>query len=247
MKIIADTHTHTVATDHAYSTLLENIDYAKRAGMQAIAMTEHAPLLPDSPMVWHHHSIVSSLPQVCEGITLIKGIELNAVNEDGLLEVEPALLKRLQWVILSFHNTVMPLGMGKDYYTAVYEAYANCPYIDCIGHCGDPRFEFDYGKVIPLFGKNGKAVEINNHSFPGRPGSDVNCKKIALLCKEHNVPITVSSDSHFAPMIGHFPYALAMLEEIGFPERLVLNADMDRLVSFINSKEHKTNKILRSE
>lgn len=43
MNYIADLHTHTIASDHAYSTLLENIEYAKRAGMQALAITDHGP------------------------------------------------------------------------------------------------------------------------------------------------------------------------------------------------------------
>ena len=31
MKLIADTHTHTIASNHAYSTVLENIEAAKGA------------------------------------------------------------------------------------------------------------------------------------------------------------------------------------------------------------------------
>ncbi len=46
MKIIADLHTHTIASDHAYSTLLENIHYSKLAGHQAIALTDHGPGVP---------------------------------------------------------------------------------------------------------------------------------------------------------------------------------------------------------
>ena len=49
MKIIADTHTHTIASTHAYSTLLENVGYAKKAGLRAIAITDHGPAMPDAP------------------------------------------------------------------------------------------------------------------------------------------------------------------------------------------------------
>ena len=30
MKFVVDTHTHTVASTHAYSTILENVDMRKR-------------------------------------------------------------------------------------------------------------------------------------------------------------------------------------------------------------------------
>ena len=42
MKILLDTHTHTLASTHAYSTVLEMAKYASEAGMEAIAIT--APL-----------------------------------------------------------------------------------------------------------------------------------------------------------------------------------------------------------
>jgi histidinol phosphatase-like PHP family hydrolase len=36
--IIADMHTHTISSLHAYSTIEENIMYAQRAGMKYIAV-----------------------------------------------------------------------------------------------------------------------------------------------------------------------------------------------------------------
>ena len=46
MKLIADTHTHTIASNHAYSTVLENIEAAKERGLLYLAMTEHGPNMP---------------------------------------------------------------------------------------------------------------------------------------------------------------------------------------------------------
>ncbi|MBQ6530365.1 MAG: PHP domain-containing protein, partial [Clostridia bacterium] len=43
MKILFDTHTHTLASTHAYSTVMENAKYASEIGMEAIAVTDHAP------------------------------------------------------------------------------------------------------------------------------------------------------------------------------------------------------------
>jgi len=41
MKFIADTHCHTVASSHAYSTILENVAEAKKKDLKYIAITDH--------------------------------------------------------------------------------------------------------------------------------------------------------------------------------------------------------------
>ena len=43
MQIIAETHSHTVACDHAFSTLYENVRYAARSGIRFLCVTEHCP------------------------------------------------------------------------------------------------------------------------------------------------------------------------------------------------------------
>ena len=45
MQILVDTHSHTIASGHAYSTLSEMARAAARKGLQALAVTEHAPQL----------------------------------------------------------------------------------------------------------------------------------------------------------------------------------------------------------
>ena len=41
MQIIADLHTHTNVTDHAFSTLTEMVQAAHDMGLKAIAITNH--------------------------------------------------------------------------------------------------------------------------------------------------------------------------------------------------------------
>ena len=97
----------------------------------------------------------------------------------------------------------------------------------------DPDYAYDYEKVIPLFGENHKLVEINDHSFVSRKQNIENCKKIALCCKKHGVPIVVDSDAHFEVHVGEFGHALEMLSEIDFPEELILNASAERLNDYL--------------
>ncbi len=117
---------------------------------------------------------------------------------------------------------------------------ANNPHVDVIGHCGAPMYSFEHGPVIKEFAKTGKIVEINSNSFLERPGSYENCRSIALLCAEHRVPVVVSSDAHYCGQVGRFEAALALLNEIAFPEELVLNASYERFLEAVRRTSGKT-------
>ena len=43
MKALIDLHTHTLVSGHAYSTIKENVEAAKLAGLKYIGLSEHAP------------------------------------------------------------------------------------------------------------------------------------------------------------------------------------------------------------
>ena len=113
---------------------------------------------------------------------------------------------------------------------------AKNPRVNVIGHPGQEKFKFDYETVIKEFKKNGKLVEINNSSFKVRPGSAENCNLIVKLCKKHEVPVIVNSDSHFSLLLGEFSNAINLLKEIDFPEELVINSSEERFKSYL--KQH---------
>jgi putative hydrolase len=90
--------------------------------------------------------------------------------------------------------------------------------------------------VIEACARHGKIVEINNHSFGHRPGSEENCLKVALLCMRFSVRIAVGSDAHFWPLVGKFDHSIKMLRDINFPEPLVVNADERRFAGVLQEK-----------
>ena len=49
MKLIADLHTHTIASTHAYATVTEMACEASKLGLFAIAITDHARTMPGAP------------------------------------------------------------------------------------------------------------------------------------------------------------------------------------------------------
>lgn len=234
MKIIADTHTHSIACSHAYSTVSENIHAAREAGMLYLAMTEHGPKMPDAPFYWHFTN-QHEVPEFYDGVHVLHGVEADVMGPDGSLDLDDKLLASLDWVIASMHVPCFAPGTVEDH-TSAWLAVAHNPHVDVIGHCGDLRYRFDYERVIKVFKETGKIVEINNNSAYVRPGAKENCMEIARLCKKWEVPVVVNSDAHFCTKVGKFETALAMLEGLSFPERLVVNADPDRFAQLAESK-----------
>lgn len=237
MKIIADTHTHTIASTHAFSTVLENAKEAKKKGLLYLAVTDHGVNMPDAPHMWHFGNL-KTLPSEIEGVKILKGVEANVLDTLGHLDMPNGLLKKLDWVIVSFHEPTFPPSTEEDHTKAWIEVAKN-PYVDCIGHAGDERFRFVYETVIKVFKEYHKVVEINSHSFTARVGSKKNCRLIAELCKKYEVPVVVSSDAHFAYEIGFIENSVKLLEEIEYPKKLILNSDKDLFEEFLAYKRRE--------
>lgn len=50
MNVVVDTHTHTLASGHAYSTIIENAQSAQNKGLKLLCTTDHAPEMPGAPI-----------------------------------------------------------------------------------------------------------------------------------------------------------------------------------------------------
>lgn len=229
MKIIADTHTHTLACDHAYSTITENAAAAAERGLRFLCMTEHAPMMPGAPSLLYFGNL-RMVPHILSGVVLLKGAEVNILDSEGNLDLPDSYMERLDWIIASLHTTNFVPATEEDH-TRAWLTVAENPHVDVIGHLGDGRYPFDESVVLPAFAKHGKIVEINAHSFTARPGSEENCPRIARRCAELGIKVVVSSDAHFYDRVGAVDRAVEVLEAISFPEELILNADFHRFLA----------------
>ena len=234
-NIIADLHTHSIASTHAYSTIKEMAVSACEKGLHAIAITDHAISVPGAPGPWYFLAMRHTVPLYYQGVMVLAGIEANVLDFNGNLDLDPNDSSRLDWVVASIHNIGLPGLENPDVEkcTRLWLNIAENPAVNVIGHSGDPKYLYDYETVIPVFGAKGKLVEINSHSFEVRPQNIENCRKIAVLCKKHGVPIIVSSDAHFETQVAYFDSALQMLKEIDFPEELIVNASAERLSAYL--------------
>ena len=63
----------------------------------------------------------------------------------------------------------------------------------------------------------------------------VNCKKIALLCKEYGTKVILSSDAHINTSIGNFSKGIELFNKINMPEELIMN-EPDKLIAHLKNK-----------
>lgn len=231
MKILAETHTHTNACAHAYNTITEMVSECKRQGTQLIAITDHAPYMPDSPHLWHFANL-KAVPRKIDGIYVLRGVEANIIDMNGALDMPEAVLKQMDVVIASVHPVALSPGTLEDHTRAYMEVMRN-PYVDILGHCGWPDYAFDIDRVLGAAKEYDKIVEINSHTFSVRKKNIENCKRIARRCMELGVKIVISSDAHSIYELGNFEDALAAVDEIGIDESLVMNTSAEKFLQYL--------------
>lgn len=236
MKILVDTHTHTNASAHAYSSLEENVRHAKKIGLEAIAMTNHAPGMPDAPHIWHFMNMAANIPREIDGVKILYGVEADIMDTDGTLDIDAGVLSMLDVVIASMHRDTFTPQTRKAHTQAYLNVLQN-PYVDIIGHSGSPDYEYNVDTVLALAKKEGKMIEINNNSHLVRRGNLENCMHIARRCMELGVFVVISSDAHFSGNVGNFAEAMRMLNEIDFPEALVANTTLDKFLSVLRQRK----------
>lgn len=236
MKYLSDLHTHSIVSGHAYSTLLENINYCAEKGIKILGTSEHAPTMPGAPHYWYFGNM-KVVPRVINGVTILRGCEANILDIDGSLDMTDESSRNLDYMIASFHEPVFKPKSKEENTAAILNVMDKYDKVEILGHLGNPNYELDYEAIVKKAKEKNIMIEINNSSLLGssRVGSDVNCKKVALLCREIGTKVILTSDSHINTYIGVFNKGIELLEEIQMPKELVMN-DPEKLIAHLKSK-----------
>lgn len=240
MKILADLHTHTVASGHAYSTITENMKAASEKGLTMIAMTDHTPSMPGGAHPFHFDNL-KAIPDELYGVKLLRGAETNIINYEGEIDLPEATLKRLDIVLASLHPPCIAFATEEKVTAGVIKAMEN-PYIHVIGHPGDNRYPLNYEEIVKASKRTGTLLEVNNASLKPdsfRPGVRESLVQMLGYCKKYEVPVVLGTDAHFHTAVGAFEESIAFLKEIEFPKELVLNCNPIRLLAHIQQKRLK--------
>ena len=148
MKFLLDSHTHTLASGHAYCTLLEMVRAAAERELELICITDHAPGME---LTTHRDYFLNFkvIDREIYGVKVLMGAELNVMDFDGTVDLPPKLLNNLDMAVASQHIWCMPQGGDADANTqAMVRAMDTCPKICILGHPDDGRYPLDYEALV---------------------------------------------------------------------------------------------------
>lgn len=234
IRLIADLHTHTLASGHAYGTIRENAQAAAQKGLKILGITEHGPGIPGTcdPLYFAN---LGCVPEMLFGVRVLHGSEINVLN-DGTLSLADRYIQRLDYVIAGIHLQCYKNQSAAVNTRSVISCMEKCRKLRFISHPDDARTPLDYEELCKGVRDNGVALEVNNSSLvtPSfRLNSRENYKVMLECCQKYRVPVVVDSDAHDPSAVGRVNLALEMLEDYGFDERLVLNTDEKKLMDFL--------------
>lgn len=192
-----DLHVHTKATD-GHNTLREMAEAAKAAGLAYLAITEHSKRLTvahglDAARLARQCDEIDTLNDELKGVTLLKGIEVD-ILEDGSLDLPDAVLGRLDIVVGAVHSK---FDLSRNRQTQrILRAMAH-PYFTILAHPTGrlieerPPYDVDMARIIREAKARGCFLELNAH--PERLDLlDTYCQ----MAKQEGVLVSIASDAH---------------------------------------------------
>lgn len=238
-RLIADLHTHTLASGHAYGTIREMAQAASERGLALLGLSEHAPGIPGTVHPFYYMNL-KVIPRNLYGVEILHGSEIN-VLAGGELSLEPQYIDRLDYAIIGIHPPCYQ-DEGRENNTRNLIRCMENPKVRFVSHPDDSRFPLDYALLAREAREQGVALEVNNTSLARniRPGCRENYRAMLTECQRYGVPVLVNSDAHDPSWVGEFTEACLFLEELGFDEGLILNNDLARLKAFLRKDREKT-------
>ena len=219
-----DLHAHSKASDGHYS-VRDMAAAAKAAGLEYLAITEHSRHLTvahglDPVRLRRQLDEIDALNTELDGITLLKGIEVD-ILEDGSLDLPDGILGDLDLVVAAVHYR-FDLPRGKQ--TARILKAMDSPHFTILAHPSGrligsrEAMDVDMPRIIRHARERGCFLEIN--AQPERLDLvDIH----ARMAKEEGVLLAVNSDAHSIHDFDNLHFGLQQARRGWLEKKDVLN------------------------
>lgn len=222
--IKGDLHCHTRETD-GQDTLEEMAKMAKAMGYEYLAITDHSKRLTvakglDEKRLRQQMEQIEALNAKLKGITLLKGIEVD-ILEDGSLDLPDRVLKDLDLTVCSVHHK---FHLSEKKQTERILRAMDNPYFRILAHPTGrlinqrDAYEIDLERIMQAAKERGRILEIN--SQPER--LDLNGEQ-CMLARDLGVKLVISSDAHSAIGLGLMRYGVAQARRGWLTAENILN------------------------
>jgi len=226
-----DLHAHTKATD-GYHSLNEMAEAAKKFGLRYLAITEHSKHLTVAHGLTTERLLkqideIDALNDKLDGITLLKGIEVD-ILEDGSLDLPDNVLAKLDLVIGAVHSQFQLSRIKQTH--RILNAMQH-PYFSILAHPTGrlleqrDAYDVDMNRIIREAKQRGCYLELN--AQPDRLDLyDIYCQ----MAKAEGVLVSINSDSHNINGFDNLKYGIAQARRGWLEKSDVLNTHSVRQV-----------------
>lgn len=227
LTLLADLHTHSVASGHGFSTVTEIAGAASSAGLELVAVTDHGPSVPGGADAWYFWN-VRAVPVRMGGVVVLMGCEANVTEAGEGVDIPGEVLAGLDLVAVGFHPLTGFDGSSSARNTAALLRAMRNPLVDVVTHPGSADFPLDVEEIAAAAVELGVVLELNDHSFdPHSSRARSSGREIAFAeaARDAGGLICIGSDAHYHDSVGSFARASQVAQSIGFPRERILNRD----------------------
>lgn len=224
-ELKGDLHVHTKATD-GHNTLREMAEAARQQGFEYLAITEHSRRLTvahglDPVRLAKQMDEIHRLNEQLQGITLLKGIEVD-ILEDGSLDLPDELLGRLDLVVGAVHSR---FELSRARQTERILKAMDHPHFTLLAHPSGriinrrEPYDVDMLRIIRKAKERGCYLELNAH--PER--LDL-LETYCQAAKDEGVLVSINSDAHSVLDFEHLRFGVGQARRGWLEKKDVLNA-----------------------
>ena len=241
MKVLVDSHTHTIASGHyTHDTIRELALSAKNKGLAFLGITDHSKAVISGAKDSYFKSLKMLSPKSIYGVKMLYGAEVNVIDLDGNVDLPNDIMNYLDYTVCSLHEEVIKPSSESANTKALLKAMDN-KFINIIGHPENSAYPVNFSLLCEHAKQTNTIIELNAASIKkdGYRG-DQRLLATALMreCKRFNCYVSLGSDSHGKDLIGDFNDCIALLKEVGIQEQYVVNCNIDTFYEVINKKRN---------
>jgi putative hydrolase len=241
----SDLHIHTVMSGHAFCTVNECVETARKRGLSLIAITDHGPAMEHSAHEGYF-KMSTRLPKTFANLEVLFGCEMNILSKSGDVDLSAKTMSNLDIVLAGLHERTSYAGSSEAENTAaIINAMKRHPQINIITHPYRAEFPVSIADIVQAAKEYNVILEINVALLLRtlQHKAESNCTIVVSKTAElvHCLQSTgsrylINSDAHHSSEIGITADSLGILEsELGVCPEFVLNDNSDLLKQFVPS------------
>jgi len=239
-----DLHLHTIYSGHAQCTIVEYINRAKELKMKMIGFSDHGQNMRGCLVNDMYLGTLDRIPEVVNGIRILRGIEANIIDKNGSLDVEDRIIsEKLDYVMAAIHSESYEYkdkNYSKKENTAAVIKAIKSGKVDILSHPFYEFFPVDTGRIFEEACRQEILLEVNLGVIKRRKTdlkTMANLKQMVQTAKKFNKKLIVGSDAHNIWDMADDSGLKKIKNEIGLTDKMIINNYPKELMQQLRIKD----------